>query len=215
MNAARMVLCASLLLGGCTPSTADRADIERAITTLQSADRVERALGAIAAQHVIKRQSRFNLLDRTELQWWQQELSPAIPMLINMLADDAGLEWIDPNGSTERTTTPRKEAVPALAGLERAAVEPLIAALDRPEVARRADGLLRQINGGQGAADARSSSWRSWWEQHRSEALPEERGRVGKLLLNLLLVLLAVGAVVFGQRMLAARWAQQRLRLKG
>src|SRR4029450_4109040 len=63
MSAARYgVFAAWLLVSACAPSTAERADIKRAITSLQSDDRVERTLGAIAAQHVIKRQGRFSLL---------------------------------------------------------------------------------------------------------------------------------------------------------
>jgi hypothetical protein len=205
-----------LLTVACGPSTADRADIGRAITSLQTDDRVERTLGAIAAQHVIKRQSRFSLRDRIELRWWQRELQPAVPPLVKMLSDDAGLEWVDPNATAEpRITTPRKEAVPALVGLERAAVEPLIAALDDRERARRAHEVLRQITGGQGPSESASASWRSWWQQHQGEALPGERGQTGTVLTRLLTLVLVVASVVFGQRLLAARAARQRLRLRG
>ena len=58
------------------------------------------------------------------LRWWQRALEPAIPHLIQLLADDSGLEWIDGNGMTEQVTTPRKEATLALVGLERAVGRP-------------------------------------------------------------------------------------------
>ena len=186
MGAARYrVFAAWLLVSACAPSTAERADIRRAITSLQSEDRVERTLGAIAAQHVIKRQGRFSLLDRPELRWWQQELEPAVPLLVRMLSDDAGLEWLDPNGSNERTTTPRKEAVAALVGLERAAIPALIAALDDPERARRAQEVLHQITGGRGPGEPRAASWLSWWAGNQGEALPHEHGQAGKLAVRL------------------------------
>ncbi len=131
-----LVLAASILVGSVMPaaaqSTADIADIQRALIQLGGEDRVDQALGAIAAQHVIKRQWRFNLLARTELRWWQQALQRAVPKLVHMLGDDAGLEWIDQNGMTEQVTTPRKEATLALVGLERAAVPSLIAAMENP-----------------------------------------------------------------------------------
>jgi hypothetical protein len=97
--------------------------------------------------------------------------------------------------------------------LERAAVPALLDALERPRLSGRADQVLREITAGRGPADA--EGWRAWWRDHQREALPKEQGRLGRVLSVLVQVLLAVLAVIFGQRMLARRATQRRLSLKG
>jgi hypothetical protein len=209
MAAARsLVLAASFLVGSVTPaaaqSTADLADIQRAVVQLSGEDRVDQALGAIAAQHVIKRQWRFNLLARTEPRWWQKALLPAVPRLVHMLGDNAGLEWIDQNGMTEQVTTPRKEATLALVGLERVSIVPLIAAMDRPRLSRRADEVLRRITGDRGPADKTSASWQAWWQANQDRPLPREHGQLPSVFLGLVLLAAAVTGVIFLQRKLLA-----------
>jgi hypothetical protein len=202
------VLAASILVGSVMPaaaqSTADIADIQRALIQLGGEDRVDQALGAIAAQHVIKRQWRFNLLARTELRWWQQALQRAVPRLVHMLGDDAGLEWIDQNGMTEQVTTPRKEATLALVGLERAAVPSLIAAMENPRLARKADEVLRRITKDRGPAEKTSAAWLGWWQANQDQPLPREHGQLLSVMLGLLLLTLAVAGIIFLQRKLLA-----------
>jgi hypothetical protein len=203
------VLVASFLLasagtGAVAQSEPASSDIRRAITSLETDDRVQRALGAIAVQHVLKSRWRFSLLDHTDLRWWQVALQPAIPRLIAMLTDDAGLEWIDQNGMTEQVTTPRKEATLALVGLERASVAPLIAALARPELTRKADQVLRQITG-DGPPSADQKSWQSWWATRDRAALPGEQGQLWKAALAVLVLVAFVALVIWRQRRLTAR----------
>jgi thioesterase domain-containing protein len=203
------VLIASFLLAGLASAAwaqTDRvsSDIRRAITSLQSDDRVQRALGAIAIQHVLKGRWRFSLLDRTHLRWWQTALQPAIPALIEMLTDDAGLEWVDQNGMTEQVTTPRKEATLALIGLERAAVDPLIASLDRPGLTRKADQVLRRITD-DGPSTSDRASWQRWWTARQTGPLPGEHGQLWKAALALLLLAGAIALVIWRQRRIAAR----------
>ena len=209
MAAARfLVLAASILVGSVMPaaaqSTADLADIQRAVVQLGGDDRVDQALGAIAAQHVIKRQWRFNLLARTEPRWWQKALLPAVPRLVHMLGDDAGLEWIDQNGMTEQVTTPRKEASLALVGLERVAVVPLIAAMDSPRLARKSDEVLRRITGDRGPGEKTAAGWQAWWQANQDRPLPREHGQLPSVLLGLLLLAAAVTGVILLQRKLLA-----------
>jgi hypothetical protein len=202
------VLAASILVGSVMPaaaqSSADLADIQRAIVQLGGDDRVDQALGAIAAQHVIKRQWRFNLLARTEPRWWQNALAPAVPRLVHMLGDDAGLEWIDQNGMTEQVTTPRKEATLALVGLERVAVVPLIASLEHPTLARKSDEVLRRITSDQGPGQATTAAWQAWWQANQNQPLPREHGKLPAVLLGLLLLAAAVAGVILLQRKLLA-----------
>jgi hypothetical protein len=206
-SATRAVLLASVLLGS-SPAQAQsgraQADIQRAITQLSADDRVERTLGAIAAQHVIRGQWRFSLLDHTGLTWWQRSLQPAVPRLIDLLADDSGLEWVDGQGMTEKVTTPRKEAALALFGLERAAVAPLIAALDRSDLTRKADQVLRQITGGSGPPGTDRASWQRWWQDQQGSPLPREHGQLWKALLALLLLAGGITLVIWRQRKVAA-----------
>jgi hypothetical protein len=199
-----LALVASFLgAGGSTGAMAETdrvsADIRRAITSLQGEDRVQRTLGAIAVQHILKARWRFSLLDHTGLHWWQQALRPALPHLIDMLTDDAGLEWVDQNGMTEQVTTPRKEATLALIGMGRASVGPLIAALDRPGLTRKADQVLRRITSG-GPPGSDRASWQRWWAAAENEPLPGEHGQLVKAALALLALTASVGWVIWRQR---------------
>ena len=178
----RAALLASVLLGS-SPAQAQsgrvQADIERAITQLAGEDRVERALGAIAAQHVIQGRGASACWITPSLTWWQRSLQPAIPRLIDILADDSGLEWVD-QGMTEQVTTPRKEAALALVGLERAAGGPLIAALDRSELTRKADQVLRQITGGAARPAPTGRAGSAGGRRTRAQPLPREHGQLWK-----------------------------------
>jgi hypothetical protein len=204
---ARWLLPAIVTLLAVSPAGAqaprERSDIERIIANVHDDDRVQRTLGAVALQHLVRGQWNFSLLGRTTPRWWQRELAPAVPPLVNMLADERGLEWVDGNGNTERITTPRKEATLALVALERAAVGPLIESLARPELARKADEVLRQIVGpGAGPAPATPDrlSWQRWWGEHQGRPLPREQGQLGKAALALLLVGGAVALVIWQQK---------------
>jgi hypothetical protein len=148
----------------------------------------------------------LNLLARTELRWWQLALAPGVPRLVQMLGDDAGLEWIDQNGMTEQVTTPRKEAALALLGLERASIPPLIAALEHRPLTRKADEVLRRITGDIGPAEKTQAAWLAWWQAHQDDPLPREHGRLPSLAMGLMLLVLAVAGVILLQRkLLAAR----------
>jgi hypothetical protein len=149
---------------------------------------------------VIKGRWRFSLLSHTDLTWWQRDLAPAIPRLIEMLADDSGLEWIDQNGMTEQTTTPRKEAVLVLVGLERASMAPLIAALGQRELNRKVDLVLRQITGGAGPPTSDQAAWQAWWQTHEKQPLPREHGQLWKAVLALVLLAGGVTLVIWRQR---------------
>ena len=203
-----LVLAASILVGSVTPaaaaSSADVAGIQRALVQLAGEDRVDQALGAIAIQHLVKRQWRFNLLARTQLRWWQESLLPGVPRLVQMLEDDAGLEWVDQNGMTEQVTTPRKEATLALVSLERAAVDPLIAGMEDPRLTRKADQVLRRITGDRGPNERTAAGWRAWWQANQGQPLPREHGQLLAALLGLLLVAAAVAGVILLQRKLLA-----------
>jgi hypothetical protein len=201
-------------LAGTAPVAAqdarERADVERILAGISDQDRVQKALSAVAAQHLVRGQWNFSLFSRTELRWWQQALAPAVPPLVQMLADERGLEWVDGSGVTEKVTTPRKEATLALLALERASVGPLIAVLDQPTFGRKADDLLRRIVGGgppaagqvgqdRGDLKALQASWQQWWQQNQARPLPREHGQFGTAVLVLLLVLGAVALVFWLQ----------------
>ena len=198
MSAARRVLL-TILLGGALPAAAAPrtpvTDIESILVKMTDEDLVERTYGALAVQHFAKKQWGFTLFSHAEQRPWQRVLAPAARQLVEMLAEDGGLEWIDQNGVTEKTTTPRQEAARALLALERASVEPLMAALDRPPLVRKADELLRQIVRG-GPAGHDRAAWQGWWSAHQRQALPNEQGQ-GWLLLLGALALGGVGTLVF------------------
>jgi len=171
------------------------SDIEQILIKLADEDLVERTYGALALQHFAKKQWGFSLFSRAEQRPWQRVLAPAAKQLVEMLAEEGGLEWIDQNGMTQKTTTPRQEAARALLALERGSVEPLIAALDRPPLTRKADDLLRQIVRG-GPAQHDRASWQAWWNQHQGQPLHNERGQWWLPALAVL-ALGGVGALVF------------------
>jgi hypothetical protein len=177
----------------------ERSDVERIIAGVHDEDRVQRALGAVAVQHLVRGQWNFSLFGRTSPRWWQRELAPAVPRLVDMLGDERGLEWVDGNGNTERVTTPRKEATLALVALERAAVGPLIDVLDRPALARKADELLRRITAA-APVSADKPGWQRWWAEHQGRPLPRERGQLGNAALVALLIAGAVALVIWQQR---------------
>lgn len=180
------------------------AEADRIVTDLRSGTRLGRTLAAIALQHFVKRESGFSLLDRTTLTWWQRALEPGVPALVKMLGDESGLEWVDGNGMTEQTTTPRQEALRALVALERAAVEPLLAALGEPKIGPRAAEALRAL-AGEGPTAPDPAVWQRWWQEHEDRPLPREHGR----LLYVVLALVALGIGVF-----AVIWRQRQATLR-
>jgi hypothetical protein len=204
--ATKGLLVGVLLLGAVATATAQPStpvdDIETILIKLADEDLVERTYGALAAQHFAKKQWGFSLFSHAELRPWQRVLAPAAKQLVEMLAEDGGLEWIDQNGMTEKTTTPRQEAARALLALERASVEPLIAVLDRLPLARKADDLLRQIvRGGPTARDR--VAWQSWWTAHQNQPLHNERGQWYLPAIGLV-ALAGVGALVFRRQRASA-----------
>jgi hypothetical protein len=195
-TAKRLLLLFSLVLSAGRAGAVVKTEARQLLDRMEDDDTVEKTYAALGAQHYARRQWGFSLFSHAEQRPWQRELAPLVPHLIDMLALDEGLEWIDQsNGATTQTTTPRQEATRALAAMERASVEPLIAALDRPKLARKADDLLRAIVRG-GPPDHDRAGWQRWWEAHRNKALPNERGQWWLLGIGALVVA-GMGAVVF------------------
>jgi hypothetical protein len=151
-------------------------EIAEIATKLDDDDSVEKTYGALGAQHFARRQWGFSLFSHAELRDWQQAIAPIVPKVVELLGDDEKLEWMDTNGNSKQTTTPRAEATHALQALERGAVDPLIAALDNPKLAAPADQVLRLIVRGGPPAHERAA-WQSWWDAHRNQPLPNERGQ--------------------------------------
>jgi hypothetical protein len=211
-----MLAAAVALLGPAPTASAQsnptEAEIQRILQELRSEDRVQATAAAISCQHLVRRQSTFSLFDRPELRWWQQALLPAVPPLVEMLADERGMEWVDGNGNTEQVTTARREARLTLVALGRASIDGLIAALDRRELARKADEVLRQIVGS-GPPDARKASWERHWAERRGQALPTEQGRFLQVLLGTVLLAGAVALVFWLQRLRQRALEAKRLRL--
>jgi LPXTG-motif cell wall-anchored protein len=197
VSATRRLALVVLLLASAAPATAQRpsGDVDQILAKLADEDLVERTYGALALQHFARKQWSFALFSHTQLRPWQRALAPAMRPLVDLLGEDGGLEWIDQSGNTEQTTTPRAEATRALLALERASVEPLIDALDRPPLHRKADELLRQIvRGGPPGHDR--AAWQRWWSEHQHQPLHNERGQWWLVVLGLVL-LAAVAALVF------------------
>jgi hypothetical protein len=192
----RWVLIAALI----SVARAARADEAQDILgKLRDPDLATRTLGAIAIEHYVRAQYHQPLFDRPALQPWQTALGEAVPVLVEMLSEDRGLEWIDENGNLENTTTPRREAARALLSLERASIDPLIAVLDRKPLARKASDILRLIAKG-GPARSDRQSWQQWWAAHAGLALPNERGRWWMVLLGLGVVAMASALAFLFQR---------------
>jgi hypothetical protein len=168
-------------------------------TKLDDDDMVEKTYGALGAQHYARQHWGFQLFSNPELRDWQLAIAPQVPKLVDLLGEGENLEWVDTAGNSKQITTPRKEASQALLALERASVEPLLVALDRPKLAPHADQVLRQIVHG-GPPQHDRAAWRSWWEAHRQEPLHNERGQWWLPTMFLVLLAGAVGLVVRAQR---------------
>src|SRR4051812_46309274 len=113
-----LVAVAAVVLAG--PGRARAAgQVDELLVKLRHEDRATRAMGAIGVRHLAAQRWGFALLTRTELRPWQRELAPAVPLLVELLEDDRGLEWIDQDGTSQSVTTPRREASMALLALER------------------------------------------------------------------------------------------------
>jgi LPXTG-motif cell wall-anchored protein len=171
-------------------------DIAEIASKLDDDDTVEKTYAALSAQHYARRHWGFQFFSHTELRDWQLNLAPLIPKIVELLAEGEKLEWVDATtGNQTQVTTPRKEAGLALLAIERASVEPLLAALDSPKVAPHADEVLRRIVRG-GPPEHDHASWRRWWDAHRTEPLHNERGQWWLLALGLV-ALGGVGTLVF------------------
>ena len=166
-----------LVLAAARPALAKPSgEIADLASKLDDDDSVERTYGALGAQHFARRQWGFALFSHAGLRDWQQAIAPQVPKVVALLADDEKLEWMDTNGNTKQTTTPRAEATRALQALERAAVEPLIARLDDPKIAGPGDQVLRLVVRG-GPPEHDRAGWQRWWQAHHREPLPNERGQ--------------------------------------
>jgi hypothetical protein len=185
-------------------------DAQEILTKLRDPDLVVKTYGAIGVEHYVRAHWHQPLFDQPRLHPWQVALADAPPILVEMLAEDRGLEWIDESGNSEKTTTPRRHATVALLALERASIEPLIAVLDRKPLAHKADAVLRRIvKGGPPGADR--ASWSAWWAAHGREALPNERGRwwMGLVALALMAVTAALVYLVQRRRAPSSLWRAQ------
>jgi hypothetical protein len=178
-------LLVALCLMVASPARADEA--QEILAKLRDPDLVVKTYGAIAVEHYVRARWHQPFFDQPRLRPWQLALADGTPLLVEMLAEDRGLEWIDESGNSEKTTTPRRHATVALLALERASIEPLIAALDRKPLAHKSDDLLRRIVKG-GPASSDRQSWSTWWSAHAGQALPNERGRWWLVLVALLAV---------------------------
>jgi hypothetical protein len=184
-----------LLLAPIRAMARPSGDIADIASKLDDDDTVEKAYGAMGAQHYARQAWGFALFSHTELRDWQLNVAPLVPKIVELLGEDEKLEWIDTNGNQKQVTTPRAEATRALLALERASVDPLIAALDQPKLAAPADEVLRQIvRGGPPGRDR--PGWQRWWDAHRSEPLHNERGQWW-LPAIFLVLLTGVAALVF------------------
>jgi hypothetical protein len=184
-------------------------EVDELLAKLRHEDRATRAMGAVGVKHRAARSWGFALLTRTEPRPWQRELAPAVPLLVEMLEDDRGLEWIDEEGNSQSVTTPRREATMALLALERPAVEPLLQALARPTLAHKAEEILRRLTrGGPPGHDA--AAWQSWWRAHRERPLPNEQGHLVLVALGLTALGVVTALVFRRQRVQQRRLGLQR-----
>jgi hypothetical protein len=198
MAAARLVAVAAVALACPRPARAAR-EVDDLLAKLRDDDRATRTMGAIGVRHRAARSWGLAMLSRTELRPWQHDLAPAAPLLVQMLEDDRGLEWIDQDGNSQSVTTPRREATMALLALERPAVEPLIQALGQPVLAHKADEVLRRLTRGSPAGHD-AAAWQTWWSAHRHRPLPNERGHLLLVALGLSALAIATAIVFRRQR---------------
>jgi hypothetical protein len=180
-----------------SPARADEA--QEIMAKLRDPDLVVKTYGAIAVEHFVRARWHQPLFDQPRLHPWQLALDGAAPLLVEMLAEDRGLEWIDESGNPEKTTTPRRHATVALLALERASIEPLIVALDRRPLAHKSDVVLRRIVKG-GPAGSDRQSWTAWWSARAGQALPNERGRWWLVLIAVLAIAVAAALAWLYQR---------------
>jgi len=184
------------LRAGARPS----GDIAEIASKLDDDDTVEKTYGVLAAQHYARRHWGFQLFSDTSLRDWQLNLAPLVPKIVDLLAEGEKLELVDATtGNQTQVTTPRKEAGMALQAMERVAVDPLLAALDRPPLAPHADEVLRRIVRG-GPPEHDHAGWQRWWAAHREQPLHNERGQWWLPTIFLVLVAGAVGVVLRVQR---------------
>jgi hypothetical protein len=174
-------------------------DLGEIATKLDDDDMVEKTYGALGAQHYARRHWGFNLFSDTDLRDWQREIGPLVPKIVDLLAEGENLEWVDTAGNSKQVTTPRKEAGLALLALERAAVEPLLGALDRPKLAPHADEVLRRIVHG-GPAEHDRPGWQRWWAAHQGQPLQNERGQWWLPTIFIVLMAGAIALVLRAQR---------------
>jgi hypothetical protein len=174
-------------------------EIAELATKLDDDDMVEKTYGALGAQHYARQHWGFSFFSHTELRDWQLTIAPLVPRIVDLLAEGENLEWVDTNGNSKQITTPRKEASMALRALERASIEPLLAALERPKLAAPADQVLRDIVRG-GPPEHDRAAWQRWWDAHRGEPLHNERGQWWLPTIFLALIAGAVALVLRVQR---------------
>jgi hypothetical protein len=192
-----LTLLASMPLRAVAKPSGEIAEIAN---KLDDDDTVEKTYAVLSAQHYARRHWGFQFFSDTELRDWQLNLAPLIPRIVDLLAEGESLEWIDTaTGNRNQITTPRKEAGLALQAFERASIEPLLGALDRPNLAPHADEVLRRIVRG-GPPEHDRAAWQRWWEAHRKEPLHNERGQWWLPTIFLVLVAGAVAVVLRLQR---------------
>lgn len=177
------LLVAAALALGPTDARADsfERDVAAALDRLRAEDRVANAYGAMAVQRIARDQWGFALFDSPTLRPWQVAMVPCAQALIPLLLDDDPLQWVD--GASDKVVAPepttlRAEATRALGALERASIEPLIAALENPRARPYADATLQRITGARPESTTRAS-WQAWWTANASRPLRNEHGRWG------------------------------------
>jgi hypothetical protein len=176
-----------------------QGEIAEIASKLDDDDMVEKTYAALGLQHYARLHWGFQFFSDTELRDWQLNAAPLVPKVVELLGEGENLEWVDTAGNSKQITTPRKEAAHALQAVERAAIDPLLAALDRPKLAPHAEEVLRQIVRG-GPPEHDRASWQRWWEVHRKTPLHNERGQWWLPGIFLLLVAGAVAVVLRLQR---------------
>ena len=182
-------------------------EIDLALGELRADDRVLQVYGALGVQRIAREQWGLELVDRPTLRSWQKAMVPCAEALVVLLGDDDPLQWVDATSDkpvVDHATTPRREAERALLALERASVEPLIAALDGPKLAPHADGILRRITGG-GPGETTRKAWQTWWSTNASAPLRNEHGHWGVVTAIAMATIAGVVLAGFWLRRTAAR----------